>query len=335
MTWLERGLGLAVAVPILVGAAVVGADRDRGEEVFRFQDPAIVESSGLVVDRGRFVTVNDSGDSGRIFVVDTDGRTVGTTSWGDAVDVEALAPAGRDEVLVGDIGDNLGRRETVQLLRVPYGTGDRTVTPEVYELAYPDGPRDAEGLLVHPRSGRVLVPSKGLMSGTLYEAPSPLSTEGVNELRPVRDIPGLVTGASFLPDGRHLVLRTYGKAIFYSYPDLEVVGEHGLPEQQQGEAIAVDERGEVYVSSEGVQAPVLRIDLPPELEEALAPAPAAGPSGSTPATPTPSADPGPVAADDRVDAQPEEARREVWPWLLGGVVGLLVVVVLVRSLRPR
>ena len=38
-----------------------------------FQDPAIVESSGLVVSDGLFVTTNDSGDSGRIFTVESSG----------------------------------------------------------------------------------------------------------------------------------------------------------------------------------------------------------------------------------------------------------------------
>src|ERR687893_207498 len=37
---------------------------------FVFQDPAIVESSGLAVVDGRVVTTNDSGDTGRVFTVD-------------------------------------------------------------------------------------------------------------------------------------------------------------------------------------------------------------------------------------------------------------------------
>ena len=81
---------------------------DEGRVVFRFQDPAIVEASGLVVQDGLFLTTNDSGDTGRVFAVDPDtGRTTGVTTWAsEPQDVEALAPAGGGEVWVGDIGDN-------------------------------------------------------------------------------------------------------------------------------------------------------------------------------------------------------------------------------------
>ena len=81
-------------VPFVIGFSVAGAEPAAGEEVCRFQDPQIVESSGLVARDGLFVTVNDSGDSGRVFVVDAQTcRTVGGTTWSDEVeDVEAVAP---------------------------------------------------------------------------------------------------------------------------------------------------------------------------------------------------------------------------------------------------
>ena len=91
---MRRALALgALVLPVFVGLAAappVSADDD---VAFTFTDPAIVESSGLVARDGLFATVNDSGDLGRVFSVDpTDGSTVGVTSWGDATDVEALAP---------------------------------------------------------------------------------------------------------------------------------------------------------------------------------------------------------------------------------------------------
>src|SRR5690349_17794369 len=91
---LKALVGLLVATPFLLG--VTSADAGpRRHEAFRFADPAIVESSGLAVVSGAFVTVNDSGDSARVFSVDPrTGRTVGVTQWaGEAVDDEALAPA--------------------------------------------------------------------------------------------------------------------------------------------------------------------------------------------------------------------------------------------------
>ena len=64
--------------------------------VFRFADPAIVESSGLTVADGLVSTVNDSGDSARVFTVDADsGRTVGVTTLGRRGDRRRGAGPGR------------------------------------------------------------------------------------------------------------------------------------------------------------------------------------------------------------------------------------------------
>ena len=225
---------------------------------FTFQDPAIVESSGLVVGDGLFVTTNDSGDTGRVFTVDATGRTVGVTSWSlPPTDVEALAPAGPGEVWVGDIGDNTASRPSVTVVRVPFGPGDRTVTPPAYQLVYPDGPHDAEALLAAP-DGRLLVVSKELFGGTVYAAPKRLSASGPNQLAKVTRTMGVVTDGAFFPDGRHYVLRDYGTAAVYTYPGNRKVGSFRLPDQPQGEGIAVDGDGWVHVSSEGLHSQVLR-----------------------------------------------------------------------------
>lgn len=61
---------MAVLLTACLAPAAVAANDDH-EVVFRFTDPAIIESSGLaVLPDGRFVTVNDSGDESRVFTVD-------------------------------------------------------------------------------------------------------------------------------------------------------------------------------------------------------------------------------------------------------------------------
>jgi hypothetical protein len=125
----ERYLLAMTAIPFVVAAFLPGALLG-GNEVTRFEDPEIVESSGLAVVDGLLVTTNDSGDSGRVFTVDpATGETVGVTQWSaDPVDVEALAPAGGGEVWVGDIGDNRAERTSVSVARVPVGRGTVTST---------------------------------------------------------------------------------------------------------------------------------------------------------------------------------------------------------------
>jgi hypothetical protein len=325
MRLIEAVTAAVVATPFAIGTAVAGADRTGVE--FRFRDPQIVESSGLVARDGLFVTVNDSGDSGRTFVVDgSTGRTVGGASWpGEPVDVEALAPTPDGSVLVGDIGDNSGSRESVTLLEVPVERGDAAVEPRAYTLTYADGPRDAETLLVHPVTGRVFVVSKALLGGVLYAAPERLDDDGPNVLEPIGDVLGFATDGAFFPDGDHFVLRDYGRAVVYSYPDLAVVGDIPLPDQQQGEGIAVDQDGRVFVSSEGQFSAVQRVRLPREVAAAVSPPP--------PPAPTPSTEP--TGASEEPAADEVVVDRPEWMWWLGGLVGIGIIMILIRSLRPR
>jgi hypothetical protein len=261
-------LGALVLVPFLVGAAA-GAPRAADHPAFRFQDPEIVESSGLVVlpgtgrDGGLVVTTNDSGDSGRVFTVDpATGATVGVTSWAsDPEDVEALAPAGPGHVWVADTGDNQHARDSVSVLRVPVGRGGRDVVPETYDLVYPDGARDAEALLSHPVTGRLFLVTKGVFAGTVYAAPQRLRADRPNRLTEVGQAPGIVTDATFLPGGGGVVMRTYSTAHLTAFPSWQGVESWPLPDQDQGEGIALA-GDQLLVSTEGARSQVLRVGLP-------------------------------------------------------------------------
>lgn len=329
MNRVQGALTALVAAPFVVGA-VVGlhagpADSRPEDPVFSFTDPEITESSGLVVRDGLFYTVNDSGDSARIFAVDpATGDTVGHTTW-DAtpVDDEAIAPAADStDIWVGDIGDNLADRTSVTITRVPAGSGEHSGAVASYQLVYPDGPHDAETLLVDPTDGRVLVVSKDFIGG-LYAAPLHLQP-GTNTLHKVGELTGIATDGSFFPDGKHLVVRDYDAATFYTYPELKPVGQVELPEQDQGEGIAVAEDGEVYVSSEGEHSPVLRVELPAKLRAELD-----GTDGDHARRP---ADPSQGAGNLEND---DVGQSVWWPWLVGGAFLLGIVLVLLRALRPR
>lgn len=253
----------AVALPFVLGAAAgPGAPEER--EAFVLADPDVVESSGLaVLPDGLVVTTNDSGDSGRVFVVDpATGRTVGTTSWGaDPEDVEALAPAGPGHVWVGDVGDNRRARDSVEVLRVPVGRGERRVEPETYTLVYPDGARDAEALVADPLTGRLHVVTKGVFGGEVLAAPARLDPSGPNELVVVGEAPGIVTDATTLPGGGAVVLRTYSSAYVVETRSWQVLESWELPAQDQGEGVAVA-GAELLLSTEGARSTVLAVPLP-------------------------------------------------------------------------
>jgi MYXO-CTERM domain-containing protein len=285
---------LVVATLAIGGAVLVTADTPDPSPAFAFQDPAIDESSGLVDAGSTVLTVNDSGSGPQIYVVDKEtGETVGTTTYttDEVVDVEALAPGPDGTVWVGDIGDNGARRMTVAVYEVPAPEpGDRTVAATRYDLAYQGGPRDAEALLVHPRTGRLHVVSKGLLGGQILAAPAILRTDEVNVLRPVGGAPGRVTDGTFFPDGRHVLLRTYSTVAVHDARTWKSEVGAELPDQQQGEGLAMlPSAREVLISTEGENSDVLMVPLSRELRDAVALPERA--EGAAPASAEPSVQP--------------------------------------------
>jgi hypothetical protein len=305
----------ALIATLLVPAAATGATNGR---VFRLTDPRIVEASSLVDFGARMVTANDSGNPPDLFSVDSrTGRTVGVTHLRvDAVDIEALAPAGNSRVWVGDIGDNTSRRPFVSLYLAPVAARDLEVTPPTYRLVYPDGPQDAESLFTD-RAGRVYVVSKALTGGSVYRAGPRLSTSRLNRLVRVANVPEFATDAAMLPDHRHVLIRGYGDAGLYTFPGFRRLGGFALPAQPQGEGISVGRDGRIRLSSEGHDSAVLQVALPASLRAKLTPKAAASPSPSPATSGEPPRDVG----------GPDTHDFTAWRWalpavILGGVVAL-------------
>ena len=334
----DRWFAGALVVPFVLGIA--SAPTNPGTEAFTVRDPEIVESSGIALVDGLGVTTNDSGDTGRVFTVDPDtGETVGVTQWEeDPEDVVALAPGGDGAVWVADIGDNSESRDSIEVTRVPVGRGDLTVDEETYDLVYPDGAQNAESLLTGP-DGRLYVATKNVFGGTLYAAPRTLAADDPNRLQALGSVLPIATDGAFFPDGEHLVVRDYSRAAVYSFPGLDEVGSFRLPEQEQGEGIAVDDDGSLLVTSEGQFAPVLRVPLPADVRRGMrAGSPSSSSSSSAPSSSASASEPAsPSAGSTAVDeaAESEQTERAWWPWLLTAGVALGGLAVLVRSLRPR
>ena len=257
---------LAAGLVVLLPASPASADG----EGFRFLDPAVVESSSLVDLGSTVVTANDSGHPADLYSVDArTGRTVGITYLHvPAVDVEALTSAGGSRVWVGDIGDNLHRRKYVDVYLAPVAHRRLDVHPTAYHLVYPDGAHDAESLFTD-RAGRLYLVTKGFTGGAVYRVPARLAPGIGNRLERVASVPDYATDAAMLPDGAHVIIRSYGLAAVYTFPGFQRLGSFRLPAQRQGEGVSVT-ASRILLSSEGLHAPVLQVSLPAGLRAAVA-----------------------------------------------------------------
>lgn len=267
-------IGAGCALPAGGGAAPAAEAACPAVFAGRPLPARLEETSGLA--RGRrnpalFWTHNDSGGDPELFAIDSAGRIAArvrvdgarATDWED---VEA-GPCGSGHCLfAADIGDNAGRRGHVTIYEVPEpAPGDAAAAAaRVVHARYPEGPRDAEGLFALP-DGRLFVVTKGRQDDvTVYRIPPPagpgdtVTMERVVRLHP--HPPSFIdqaTAATASPDGRWIAVRTY--RTLYLYPARILAGGDDpsplavdlLPlAERQGEAVALDDDGTVWLTSE-------------------------------------------------------------------------------------
>ncbi|MFD7894056.1 WD40 repeat domain-containing protein [Streptomyces sp. NPDC059743] len=266
---------LAAAVLLSVPTSVAGAVAADGtpDQTFTIKDPRIVESSGLAASRlhpGIYWTHNDSDDGPYVFAVDSrTGETVATITMegvGEPRDVEAISIGSDGNVYVGDIGDNLdGSWDHVWIYRFPEPKElkDMRVRATQFTVKYADGARNAEALMVDPKTGRVYIASKNDNGGGLYEGPARLTSSGTNVFRRIGEVPWVTDGA-FSPDGTELVLRSYFSARAYVWKNGRLGEDHAVqaPFQGQAESVTYTADGSALMfGSEGKESQVVREDL--------------------------------------------------------------------------
>ena len=247
----------------------------------------LAETSGIATSRrddGVVWAHNDSGGRAELFAVGPDGGDQGRVelTGAEAVDWEDMArgpgPGGTDHLYVGDIGDNNAVREAVVVYRLPEPTvpAAGAVAAEPLTLTYPDGPRDAETLLVDPVTGDLLLVGKTWDGGSVgvYRVPADAAPGASVTMERVGEVPALagemVTGGDVAPDGSLVALRTYfGVQLWDRAPGQTVADalagepcEAPAPFEVQGEALAFTPDGRGYVTvAEGASPRVNRFHL--------------------------------------------------------------------------
>ena len=234
------------------------------------------ESSGLVASRARpgwWLTHDDKGGAPELYAFTPDG-TVGRShlvagaEFDDWEDIAAgpCPEDGSDCLYIGDIGDNDGQRDTltVYVAREPASDGAVAEVVATWSYAWPDAPRDAETLLVHPCTGQIFIVSRESSGARVALAPP---GGGTLEVVATLDLGASVTGGDFDTDGDRLALRGTGGAWEWAVDPGEPTAAFStepidlpLERLEDSESIAYGLEGDLWTTAEGL--PMVLQQLP-------------------------------------------------------------------------
>lgn len=251
------------------------------------ENPSLKENSGLAPCSYRSDWLyghNDGGDFNRFFVFDTTGKnvrhiTVQGFSNRDCEDmgIDQNPIDGKKYLYLADFGDNNAVYPEIYVYRfaepiLSSNAGDTSVeTVEKLTFVYPDGPRDAETLLVDPWSHHLYIVTKRESKARVYKAEYPFKLaagETKITLQKVAQLPfsGLV-GGDISADGKHILIKNYGQIFYWTRNDGEpvTVALSRKPKvvpykiETQGEAVCwSNDSRSYYTVSEGKSAPIYK-----------------------------------------------------------------------------
>jgi len=252
-----------------------------------------IAASGIIKDI--YYIHNDSGDTSRFFAINPTGKLKSTIYFkGDAKvnlgvrDCEDIAVGpgpvtGKSYVYLGDIGDNNAVRSYLTIYRMEENTGwlkdsiaHAPATP--LHLKYPDGPKDAETLMVDPIGKLFYIVSKRGDTVSVYTTPLNYHTDDTVILtrrcklffagmKPLK----WITAGDISKDGKQILIKSYEKVYYWQRHANEPVWQtvlrkpRELPYQteKQGEAIGFTPDGKgYYTTSEGVFSPIYYYRIP-------------------------------------------------------------------------
>ncbi|MEX8547801.1 MAG: hypothetical protein V5804_09375 [Mucilaginibacter sp.] len=263
------------------------------------KDPALKEVSGIAasrINKNILYVHNDSGDTSRFFAINPNGNLKETfyfkadaaNSKENVVDCEDIAVGpgtekGKSYIYLGDIGDNHAQRKTITVYRFeePAVAGVKpqsVIKTEAYHLKYPDGPHDAETLMVDPLGKLLYIITKREDSVGVYTAPLNASFTDTILLqkRCKLHFTGLplmkwVTAGDISADGSEVLVKSYQSVYFWKRQTGEPIWktlqrkplELPYTMEKQGEAIGFTPNGKgYYTTSEGKNAPIYYYSIP-------------------------------------------------------------------------
>lgn len=294
----KRRIALVLIVVTMFFAAYARHKLNQPVTPGRLEDKQMDEISGIAasaINPDIFYVHNDSGDTSRFFAINNEGKLKATYYFKgmaggrfgvtDCEDI-AVGPGpvkNKSYIYLGDIGDNGGNHKNIAIYRFnePLLSAKDSVSninSSVLYLKYPDGPRDAETLMVDPLEKLLYIVSKRQDSVAVYTAPLKFNDgDTVTLTRKCKlHFKGLplmrwITAGDVSADGSQILLKSYASVYYWKREAGEPVWKamqrkpEELPYEQehQGEAIGFTHDGKAYLTtSEGVYAPIYKYFLP-------------------------------------------------------------------------
>jgi hypothetical protein len=190
-----KKLNILIPVIVLLFFGAYARHKYMQEEypvVGAFQEKYLDEISGIAasgINKGLYYIHNDSGDTSRFFTINPEGGKLAATVYykgdpkeplgvRDCEDI-AVGPGpitGKNYLYVGDIGDNGAVRRYITVYRMEEKTawandGVQKAIAVPIHFKYPDGPKDAESLMIDPIQKLIYIVSKRKDSVGVYTSP--------------------------------------------------------------------------------------------------------------------------------------------------------------------
>lgn len=262
----------------------------QGKVPMSLSHDGLKESSGIafsILDPSCVWTHNDSGGIGQVLAFNQLGKYCGRAVLrrvrpADFEDMAAYTdPDGTPRLLVADVGDNDSKRNAVTLYLFDEPDPSDRAGVDWFQkviVRYAGGSQNCESVTVDVKNNRILLLGKSPLFATLHQIPLPKRVVSKDPKKLVTEVKTkaiarlalpMATGMDLDPNSGDLWISSYFQA--YHFPsDSDTSLESRLknpprlipmPKLRQIEAIAVDDSGRVWVTSEGSPARMQRVTV--------------------------------------------------------------------------
>lgn len=224
--------------------------------------PGVIdEASGIAPSinlPGNLWTQQDSGQPNSVYLLSQDGKTIkeykvpGSLNhdWED-IAVGVGPESGTNYIYLADIGNNnLPMTDKNIIYRVPElkdvnGSFSEGSLAKI-TFSYPDGPRDAESILLDPVTKDIFIISKELDKANLYRLASPQSVTETIVAEKIGTVPSvtIATAGDISADGSEILVRNYFAVYYWQRKSGETIGQTLRQKPTKQLTVAAEPQGE-------------------------------------------------------------------------------------------